>query len=351
MSRAGLATAAAGALHLDLRDAVIGIDGIDVLVPPVRAPVSDRAPTAPWRERMGALYGAAHLEPETLAAYFAAQQRPLAARGRPWRAWVATAEEESGGDLAVGVARALLAKEPDLGAEVGLILHCQSTLDERPAWSTVCRIQHELRLRRATGFTVNQVGGASSLVALQVACQALLAEDELRTVLIVASQKVVPPQGRYFGRLAVMGDGASVMAVRRSRPSGYRIRAVSLWAARMPAEAADSGHEEKAFVARGFLALLRSVREQADGAPDALLVLPNLSRSLLRELAAEARAMGMRTCVGHVPRAGCLGSSDLAVGLQLVRRRRLVKPGGLVFAAGFGINGALGYATLSYEPS
>jgi hypothetical protein len=352
MSPPGAGPPAGGFLELHLGDAVIGIDAIEVLVPPMRRSVNGRARGAQRPERLEAVWEAAHLEPEKLTAYFASQERPIADGGRPWRASVACAEGESAGDLAVRVTRALVQRDQAVAAEVGLLLHCQSTMDQRPTWSTVCRIQHDLGFRHATGFAINQVGGASSLMALQIACQTMTCEDGLGAALIIASEKVVPPQQQFLASWAVLGDGASALLVRRSRPCPYRVRSVVLWAAPMRgALGGGSVDSERPSVVAGLATLLRAACERAGQTTAAdLVVLPNLRRSVLQEMAAQARGMGLRTCVGHIPGAGCLGSSDLAVGLQLARKRKLVKPGGMIFALGVGVNSALGCATLSAEP-
>lgn len=341
-------------VRLDLVDADVGIDAIEIYVPRNRQRISTTTNTGcdltgsilhgRWKD--------AYIEPDALAAFFSSQlaRQPEPPHAR--RAWVACENCATGGDLALDVTRSLVERYPSLRTEVGLLLFCQTTLDEHPTWSTVCRIQYELEFSAATGFLVNQMSSISSMIALKVACEAMLTERDIRASLIIASEKVTPPQRRRSGH-SVLGDAASAIVIRRSRPFDYRVL-VTLFQ-RMP----TALQPDETTNGRGMAGLAQActgiIRDALAFArvPDrhhVLVLLPNLNRPVVRTLVRSVNGMGIRTHAARIFHAGCLGSSDFAVGLAQAREYSLIESGDIVLALGLANNFALACTVLRYEP-
>ncbi|TVR10850.1 MAG: hypothetical protein EA385_02590 [Salinarimonadaceae bacterium] len=128
-------------------------------------------------------------------------------------------EGESPTELALDAALAALAKAEIGAMELDAIIDF-STMPQRyvePAWSMSNELQHLLGARNA--FTLGYSGGgcANLLVAMKFARALLRADEDARTILLVASD-VALTGNRVIDRddpLTILGDGATAMIMRR----------------------------------------------------------------------------------------------------------------------------------------
>lgn len=261
------------------------------------------------------------------------------------------AGEENISDMAVRVGRQLLDKEPGLAKSVDAVICYHSTINEMASWSTACRVQYELGLKQAYGFTVSQKGGNASLIALKVACELLSTEPDLKTLLLVGAEKLVPPYRRVFGKMTAVGDSASAMVLSRGgpecRPLCFKVRDFPAWwnpdeydDARM-AGLIDFLAEQATILTRQVLDELNLGREDV-----ALFIPPNFSLALNRRLGEKAGIPSEKIYSDNIPRFGHLLNSDLVVNLSTVRRERAVKPGDVVLVLNVGLGLSLGCAAV-----
>ena len=261
------------------------------------------------------------------------------------------AGEENSSDMAVRVGRQLLDKEPGLAKSVDAVICYHSTINEMASWSTACRVQYELGLKQAYGFTVSQKGGNASLMALKVACDLLKTEPDLKTLLLVGAEKLVPPYRRVFGKMTAAGDSASAMLLSRGaaecRPLCFRMRDFPAWW-----NPDDYTGEQMAglldLLAKQATALTNQVMDELKlGREDvALFIPPNFSLALNRRLGERAGIPPEKIYSDNIPRFGHLLNSDLVVNLSTARRERKLKPGDLVLVLGVGLGLSLGCAAV-----
>ncbi len=131
-------------------------------------------------------------------------------------------EGESPTDMAVEVSKDALAKGSlsplDLDAIIDFSVMPQKYVE--PAWSMSNELQAELGAKKA--FTLGYSGGGCSNlhVALKFATSLIRADDEIRTILLVASDCAIPGN-RLIDRknpVTAIGDGASALIIQRDAP-------------------------------------------------------------------------------------------------------------------------------------
>ena len=261
------------------------------------------------------------------------------------------AGEENSSDMAVRVGKQVLDKEPSLAKSVDAVICYHSTINEMASWSTACRLQYELGLKQAYAFTVSQKAGNASLMALKVACEMLSTEPDVKTLLLVGAEKLVPPYRRVFGKMTAAGDSASAMVVSRGgtecTPLCFKMRDFPEWwnpdeydDARM-ASLIDFLAEQATILTHQVLDELNLGREAV-----ALFIPPNFSLALNRRLSEKARIPAEKIYSENIRRFGHLLNSDLIVNLSTVRREGRVKPGDLVMVLNVGLGLSLGCAAI-----
>ena len=344
-----------------------GIRHMEFYVPETRYSMREYARARPadfTQELLEQTWRDIAIEPEVLFRYFSGQ----IASGRdnfavPREAEVEKFERQSGitgvycageensSDMAVRVGRQVLDNEPGLAKSVDAVICYHSTINEMASWSTACRVQYELGLKQAYGFTVSQKAGNASLMALKVACELLSTEPDLNTLLLVGAEKLVPPYRRVFGKMTAVGDSASAMVLSRGEPECkplcFRMRDFPEWwnpdeydRARM-ASLID-------FLAEQLTVLMHQVLDDLNLGREAvaLFIPPNFSLALNRRVMEKAKIPPEKIYSENIRRFGHLLNSDLVVNLSTVRREGKVKSGDLVLVLNVGLGLSLGCAAI-----
>lgn len=132
-------------------------------------------------------------------------------------------EGESPTDMAVAVSKAAIEKAGLTAMDIHAIIDF-SVMPQRyvePAWSMSNELQAELGAKNA--FTLGYSGGgcANLHVAIKFATALIKANDDVDTVLLVASDKALP-KNRIIDRgnpVTVLGDAASALIIKRGAPN------------------------------------------------------------------------------------------------------------------------------------
>ncbi len=255
------------------------------------------------------------------------------------------ASGENASDMSVKVGKQIMSREPNLAKQIDMLTCYQSTLNQSPTWSTVCRLQYELGLGKIPTFTVSQKAGNCSLLALKIAWEALKSEPELESVLMVGGEKLVPPYRRAFGKLTAMGDSASAMLLRRNarrfRPVCFNIRDYPDWwnpnqydSYRMSTLVEFLATEAVSLMDEALAALKLGWKDVACVIP------PSFSRALVQSLEKKLPSQNIHS--GNLSRFGHLLSSDLAIALSTMLPEEVVQEGDLVLLLNLGLGLSLG---------
>lgn len=344
-------------------DKPVGIEHLEFYLPETCYSVRDYARVAPGeftQELLEQTWSDIAIEPEVLFRYFSEQM--VGRRNNfalPRETEFAQFEEQSGitriycaleensSDMAVKVGRRILEKEPGLAKKIDVLICYHSTINEMASWSTACRLQYDLGLKKAYGFTVSQKSGNASLMALKIASEMLHTEPELETLLLVGAEKLVPPYRRVFGKMTAIGDSATAMIVRRGslgyKPLCFKVRDFPAWwnpydyDARQIEGLIDFLSAQAADLLHQVLDELNLKLEQIS------LVIPsNFSLALNRAVGAKAGIPADKIYSGNISRFGNLLTSDLVVNLSTALSERRVKSGDLVLLLNVGLGLSLG---------
>jgi 3-oxoacyl-[acyl-carrier-protein] synthase III len=259
------------------------------------------------------------------------------------------ADGENASDMSVKVGKQIMSREPNLAKQIHMLTCYQSTLNQAPTWSTVCRLQYELGLGKIPTFTVSQKAGNCSLLALKIAWEALRSEPEMESVLMIGCEKLVPPYRRAFGKLTAMGDSASAMLLRRNaprfRPVCFSIRDYPEWwnpnqydSCRMSTLVEFLADESVAMMDEALEALKLGWKDVACVVP------PSFSRALVQCLEAKLPIQNMYS--RNLSRFGNLLSSDPVIALSTILREEIVQKGDLVLVLHLGLGLSLGIVAL-----
>jgi 3-oxoacyl-[acyl-carrier-protein] synthase-3 len=227
---------------------------------------------------------------------------------------------ETASDMAVKVVKRMLSREPAISNEIRLLIHYYSTLNEQLMSSTPGRLQHEADLKGSFGFSVGQKNSNSSLMALKIAADMLIAEPGLKAALLAGSDKLAPPYERVFGKATIMGDSASALVVRRG---GQRRRLLAYNAVDFPEWWNPYEYDGnrvrwlERFVAEESAVLLNeTLKAMGLSWQDIALVLPpNMSMSFVQLLGSKAEIPVDKIYTRNISRYGYLMASDLVVNL------------------------------------
>jgi 3-oxoacyl-[acyl-carrier-protein] synthase III len=349
------------------RDSEIGIAYLDFYLPETCYSVLEYSRRAEYLEKRSPeeiekIWTDTGVEPEVLFSYFQSEtnddygnfdfpardevERFVADTGID-RIYCASGEDAS--DMSVKVARQIMSREPNLAKQIDMLTCYQSTINQAPAWSTVCRLQYELGLGKIPTFTVSQKAGNCSLVALKIAWEALRSEPEMESVLLIGGEKLVPPYRRAFGKLTAMGDSASAMLVRRNarrfRPVCFNIRDYpDSWNPNQYSPSTISTLVE--FLADESVSLMdETLAALKLGWKDvACIIPPSFSRVLLHGL--EARLPNQNIYSRNLSRFGHLPSSDPVIALSTIAEEEMVQEGDLVLLLNLGLGLSLGVVAL-----
>ena len=342
------------------RESEIGIAYSDFYLPETCYSVLEysRRSEAMSQKEMETIWTDTGVEPEVLFGYFQSEREgdcgnfdfPTPEEAEQFVALtgidrIYCASGENASDMSVKVGKQIMSREPNLAKQIGMLTCYQSTLNQAPAWSTVCRLQHELRLGKIPTFTVSQKAGNCSLIALKIAWEALRSEPEMESVLMVGGEKFVPPYRRAFGKLTAMGDSASAMLLRRNarrfRPVCFNIRDYPDW---WNPNQYDSYRMSTLveFLAAETVSLMEETLEALKlGWNDVACVIPpTFSRALVQSL--EVKLSSQNIYSKNLSRFGHLVSSDLVIALSMILRDEIVQEGELVLLVSLGLGLSLG---------
>jgi len=346
-----------------ISDGEIGIDHLEFCVPSTSYSLQEYLTLEPpdfSLETMQSIWKHAWFEPDVLYQYFVEQVPGLndepatlidgeieefKRKSGIDRVYCASAETSS--DMAVKVGRRILDREPGLARKIDVVIYYHSTLNEEPTASTSGRLQYELGLKNALTFSVSQKSGNASLMALKVACEMMTAEADLRTFLLVGSEKFVPPYNRIFGTMTIMGDSASAMIVRRPsrrcRPLSFSIYDFpEPWNPHTDSESFGRFLADKA----GFL-LNQTLDELHIGWSEITLVIPSsLNLSFIQLLSTELRIPWKKIYSKNISRYGYLTTSDLVVNLASALSEGHVNSDDIALILNLGLDHSLGCAVL-----
>jgi len=127
-------------------------------------------------------------------------------------------------DLAAHVADLILASRDPNAASVDIIVFCHSSVDEHVSTTTAARLA-SMAGGACFPFSVSQQHGVSTLTALRLAQDLMLAEFDVQTVLVVAAEKWAPPFSRWPLHGLSHGDAAAAVLIERACPvkRGFRL--------------------------------------------------------------------------------------------------------------------------------
>jgi 3-oxoacyl-[acyl-carrier-protein] synthase-3 len=352
-------------LFLDLEDHAIGIERVAAYLPPSYIPlkqchlsgsvISDAQISETWQDIM--------IEPECLATFFRQQREGACGyvrecvddfKSRTGINGFHFAADMNSSDMAL-IAGENILPLPEHRKNVDRIIFYHSTLPEHPVWSTACRLQHMLSLVGAAAISVSQKGGNSWAISLKTALEMLIAETELRKIVLVGSDKFIPPYDRILNGLTVFGDSASAMVVGRS--SDF-LQVLSL-------EMADYAESWNPFVLdqkdieqlQDFIAaqaaLMIQNALQAAKVPAgrlALVLPPNVNQKFFEQLSRHCDIPLSRIYTRNLARTGSLCNSDAAVNCLHAQQEGLLPEGSFVAMLGMGLGTSLSCTLLRRGP-
>lgn len=347
-----------------MRETSMGISALDYYVPDEAIPVRDyfSRPEAWTTEELRAIWTDTEVELDVFLRYFSSQMDdargnfrlpPAAQADRFARdtgiAHIHRATQENASDMAVAVGRRLLGRPRDQVGRIDMLICHHQTINQAAAWGIACRVQHELALGKIPVFTISQKAGNCGFVAFKTAYEALIAEPELDTVLVIGCEKLVPPYRRCFGGITAMGDSATAIALRRDgvrrTPLGFRLRDYPDWWNPFHYD------EEQMQSLLGFLAdeamvMMEELLSTLDLRWDQVAgVLPsNVSQLFIDALS--ARLPDTRLYSRNIRRFGYLLSSDLAINLATVVDDGFAREGEIVIVLMVGLGLSLGCTAL-----
>jgi 3-oxoacyl-[acyl-carrier-protein] synthase-3 len=130
------------------------------------------------------------------------------------------ADDEHVSDLAAEAGRRLLVEQDADPADLDAVVYFGSTWKDYPVWQVAPRVAHLLGCRDAFALELDYVS-CGAPVALRVARDLLLAEPELRRVLLVGASReshLIDPANRRARFALDFGDGAVAALLARADP-------------------------------------------------------------------------------------------------------------------------------------
>lgn len=317
---------------------VVGVRAIEVRLPQARMTIDEMALRA-------------GVPPAVLMKRIGVREKPvLGARESLW-------------ELARTAAAAALARagvDPD---ELDLIIFGSSGVWDRYLWSPAAHIQKHLDARRAFSFDVLQGCNAASL-GLKLCTEWLRGRPQARTALLVVADAlsgIVDYQNPYHECLFNFADGASAAVLVKGETQNRLVG----FAACTNAEYADSmdirwGHtrlymnpdpeEDRRLTAEyrvRYLAMIDAALAEADRSRTdiSFLCINQGDHRLIRFLEEQLAVPTERISRSH-EHLGHLGGSDVLVGWQSYREKRLTRPGDLIVLASSAIGFSWGAAAI-----
>lgn len=345
----------------------MGIDLVEFYVPETSRPVKEQAqiPALDFSDARLPVMWNWTKDPDSLSRFFASEPRAAQGFAAELKSDEAArlsdhsgiervfyASDESCSDMALKVAKRLLARRPQISKSINAVICYHSTLNEEPNSSVAGRLQYELGLKGASAFAVGQKSGTACLTALKLACHMAMAEPEMSTFLLVGAEKIVPPYGRLFAGTTAISDGASAMLVRAQSEC---CRVLSVSAGDFSCEFFDEGRSLSSgaevinrFVAEKSQLVCEQVLSQLEleWKDVSLLLAPGFSMSMITDLKMRARIPSETIYAANLSKYGYLMNSDFAAGLATALKESRVKRGDTVLALSVGLDLSLACVAL-----
>jgi 3-oxoacyl-[acyl-carrier-protein] synthase-3 len=342
-------------LFLDLKDKSIGITKLDVYLPGKYTPVEQAhlSPPAAAGEIVWSTWEETAIEYHHLAAFVGKQTEGWrASRQDDVSEFVArtgirglyTAQGESSSDMAVKIAGRILQKSDK--SHIDRIIFYHSTLSENPFWSTACRIQYVLALGSIPAMAISQKGGNACAVAIKTASEMLAVEPHIRKILLVGSDKFIPPYDRTLRGLTAYGDSASAMVLEKT-PQLFQILNVDVvdypeWWNPFHPNAGTTEHMLEVLADHSASMLQRSLRAVNSTVDDLTLLIPPIfNRQFSERIAKKCHLPESRVYSKNLTVTGPLMNSDMAASCLSAEREGLLPKGGMVAVLGLGLGTSL----------
>lgn len=132
----------------------------------------------------------------------------------------AAADGEQVSDMAAKAGRRVLAETGTAPGDIDAVVYFGSTWKDHPVWQAAPRVAYLLGCAGTFALELDYTS-CGAPVALRVAKDLMVAEPELRTVLLVAASKesaLVDPRNRASRFMLDFGDGAVAALLRRAEP-------------------------------------------------------------------------------------------------------------------------------------
>jgi 3-oxoacyl-[acyl-carrier-protein] synthase-3 len=344
-----------GSLFLDLNDQSIGITKLEVHLPGKYTSVQQAhlSPQAPSDENVWSIWKDTVIEYEHLTAFVAKQMEGWRSSEQDTACEFVTrtgirgfyvAESESSSDMAVKVAERIL--EDCNKVDIDRIIFYHSTISQYPFWSTSCRIQHVLSLGSIPAMSISQKGGNALAMAVKVASETLAAEPHIRKILLVGSDKFIPPYDRTLRGLTAYGDSASAMVLEKS-PQLFQILNVDVvdyaeWWNPCQFDAGANERMLEALAGHSASMLRRSLQAVNSSIDDlTLLIPPTFNRQFTDQIAQKCNLTGSRVYSKNLAITGPLMNSDMANNCLGAEREGLLPQGSMVAVLGLGLGTSL----------
>lgn len=271
--------------------------------------------------------------------------------GEPNRDFVPIEQHRDLSELAVHVARPICARSDRRTPSADVVIFCHSSLNEHVSTTTAGRLC-ALIGERPFSFSLAQQQGASVFSALRVASDLLLAEPELRAILIVAAEKWCYPFTRRIGRWTMQGDAAGAVLLERetlqTSKRGLRLLATAvqpLCRADAPFGLPASLRDTNAIFAASLVALINTLlRQQGLCLSDVTAVIGHQVNGLLVDALSQQLDLPRVHCV--VDQRAYLGTAEFIVRLAETLDAAEIKQGSLLLAWGIGLGGYVSCALL-----
>lgn len=225
------------------------------------------------------------------------------------------------------------------------VIVCATGFEHDLALSCANRLHSELG---ATGapFAIGQLQGASFFLALQVVSDMMASDDRMRTALIVAAERWLPPFSRLAGSLAALGDGAAAVVIRRDAKPGWQVLAVNVRTPRFPFVRPDMCVDETVVVEVIGQTCVQSALKH--GAIDWIMP-PRIDANLADRITAQAGLSAAQMWYPDEDETGYLCAADAPARLDALLQGIVASEGQRILLWSVGLQGQAACAILEYR--
>ncbi|MGC2964281.1 3-oxoacyl-[acyl-carrier-protein] synthase III C-terminal domain-containing protein [Paraburkholderia graminis] len=227
------------------------------------------------------------------------------------------------------------------------IIVCASSFEHDLSLSCAGRLHSELG---STGvpFAIGQLQGVSFFLALQLVADMMAGDERMRTALIVAAERWLPPFSRRGMTVAALADGAAAVLLTRRAGPGWCIRSVMVCTPATPTVRRGTFVDEACLVD-----IVRKTCAQAGLKPASLdwIVPARINASLARNISARAGLPAGRTWSPDPADIGYLCAADAPAQLDALLRSAPGADGQRILLWSAGFQGQAACAILEFRGS